>query len=84
MTGVINAVDFLRNKTENNIYIVINNVSYSNFLSINISRSLETIANQFTITLSLESIAKLPFKLGDSVSIYFDKTPLITGYVEVL
>jgi len=82
--SIIKSVNFLRNKTESDFTIIINGKAYSNFLSIEVDMSMETLTNSFKITLASENAKSVPFSEDDEIIIYLKNTPILTGTIEIL
>lgn len=62
------------------IKIVVNGTPYTDFLSASVTVSLETMANDFSITTS--AVGNFPpLRQGDEVEILVDDTKVLTGYV---
>lgn len=62
----------------------IDNVPYYGFKSYNVSRSVEDVAGEFSLTLTCEGFDGLPFKKGSKIIIYANTTAILTGYIEAL
>jgi prophage tail gpP-like protein len=64
------------------IVVEVDGIAYSNFLSVSVTRSLETIANEFTVTGTVEKLEDFQISLGDDVVILFHEVSILDGYVE--
>ena len=66
------------------IVVEVNGVAYSNFLSVEVNRSLETVANEFTVIGTVEKLEDFPISLGDDVVILFHEVSILDGYIETV
>jgi prophage tail gpP-like protein len=64
------AGNFINKVFGKDIVVEVNGVAYSNFLSVDVNRSLETIANEFTVIGTVEKLEDFPIALGDDVVIF--------------
>ncbi len=60
---------------------VINGISYTDFKEYDISRSVEDVAGQFSITMTTQGNQGI-FQVGDKIIIYVNNTPILTGHIE--
>tara|TARA_R100000951_G_scaffold115745_1_gene124890 strand:- start:416 stop:1612 length:1197 start_codon:yes stop_codon:yes gene_type:complete len=77
-----NAGSFIDNVFGKDIVIEVNGVAYSNFLSVQVSRSLETMANKFTVSGTVEKLEDFPISMGQNIVIFFHEISVLDGYVE--
>jgi prophage tail gpP-like protein len=78
------ASNFIDKVFGKDIVVEINGVAYSNFLSVNVSRSLETVCNEFEFSGTVEKLEDFPISLGDSAVIFFHGVSVVDGYVETI
>ena len=78
------AGNFINKVFGKDIVVEVNGVAYSNFLSVDVNRSLETIANEFTVIGTVEKLEDFPIVLGDDVVILFHEVSILDGYVEII
>lgn len=64
------------------IVIEVDGVSYSNFLFVHVTRSIETIANQFAVSGTVEKLEDFPISVGQDIVIFFHQVSVLDGYVE--
>jgi prophage tail gpP-like protein len=64
------------------ITLEINGVNYTNFLSINVERSIENVFGTFNFTATYAVGQDFPIKRGSSCRVLVNNTPIITGFVE--
>lgn len=57
---------------------------YTNFLSANVSRSMETLSGTFEFIATIDNFNNFPIKLQDPVRVLIDDIPILTGFVEMV
>jgi len=66
----------------NEVFLEVNGISFEGFLSVSVSRSIETISGTFNFVATVDSNNSFPFNVGDPVTVKLDQTPVINGYIE--
>ena len=66
------------------ITIRINNSIYSNFKSINVALSMETLSGAFDAVATIDQFSNFPIKIGDNVEILVNDQKVLTGFIEEL
>lgn len=66
------------------VILEVNNTPYTNFKSISVTRSMETLSSSFTAVATIDNFRSFPIKLGSKVRILIDGIPVLTGFIENL
>lgn len=64
------------------ITISIDGITYDGFKEVNIFRSLETLASEFSFTASIQNPAEFPIKLNSACKVYINNVQVVEGYIE--
>lgn len=71
-----------------NIYLEVNGLKYDGFTDINVSRSIENLAGQFSFSTTVkdgaDGVIQNDLKVQDEVKVYIDEDLILTGYIEEL
>lgn len=66
------------------ITLEINGVRYTNFISINVERSIENIYGTFNFVATYSEDIQFPIKRRSPCKVFVNETPIITGFIEVI
>ena len=69
-------------KMKSEVLLQVNGQRYSNFKSLTVFKSMESISGDFSFSAAIIDIKEFPIKLGDECIVIINTNPVITGFVE--